>query len=247
MQLIDASIIQSIRKLRVHPTKEDDINVALGVPATKYNRLNHPTKAFSSVIRHTQNKNIEFSIIQLYNLFTAYLQNITTEMFEAKPMFIVGKAVYNKDGEEREHLSMSFADIIKLQTIDNIHEQIVKRVFRSIEELRSTTKLLDKILKDTKVSIPTDMKENALMYLEMRHLFIHNHGKVDAKYATAYGKKFSKHLAVGDDLPTKYETFSNALTNIYNLCHHIDQQLILQGFISKRQFKEKATTNTTAS
>lgn len=237
MQLIDASLMQTIGILRVHTDREQCISEVLNLSAKKYNKLNHPTKQHNNLIRHTQNKNIEFSMIQLYNIFTFYLQNITKEMFQKDPMFIVGKAVVKKDGEDKESLTLNYAELIRLGSYENIQDQIVKKIFRGFEELRSTTRLLEKIIKDTKVNISKKVQNDALTFLEMRHLFIHSRGKVDHKYATAFGNMFNPYLKEGDDLPTLFETFSNALPKVIALCETIDKQLIANGFIDKRKFR----------
>jgi hypothetical protein len=137
---------------------------------------------------------------------------------------------------------MTFAEIVRLGNYENIQEQLVLRIFRSIEELKSTSKLLDKILKDTKVNVPKNVIDDALTYLEMRHLFIHNHGLVDEKYAQTYGKRFTQNLKAKKELPTKLTTFTKALTAITTLIVEIDKQLIANGMVEKREFKPKGTT-----
>lgn len=239
IQLLDVSLLQTSNLLQSQQNKELDINKALGVDPKIYDRLNHPSKQEHAIIKHSQKKNIEYSILRLFNLFTAYLQNITREMFNKNPLLVVGKAVVNTKGEEKENLTMTFAEIVKLSSYENIQEQIVHRIFRSIEELKSTSKLLEKILKDTKVNIPKKTLEDALMYLEMRHLFIHNHGYVDDKYAQTFGKKFIPNLKAKHELPTKLEVFTNALSSITDLVVEIDRQLIYNGIVLKREWKPK--------
>ena len=239
IQLIDASLINSIRTLKEHPDKSDHISKGLKVDTSKYTKLNHPVKQYSQIFRHTQKKNIEFSINKLFTHFTEYMKNITLEMYSAKPFFIIQKAVVNKKGEDKENLQMNFAEILRLGSIENINNEMVHRVFRSIEELRSTTKLLERILNDTKITLTNKMKKDALMYLEMRHLFVHNKGVVDNKYATSYGRDFNPELKVRNQLPKKFETFNKALNNIMNFVVHIDKELIRTGFIESRKFKEK--------
>ncbi|MBU8883840.1 hypothetical protein KSK37_12160 [Kaistella sp. DKR-2] len=236
IQLLDASLIQTSKVLKKTMDKELHINKALLISEDDYNRLNHPVKQQSALIKHSQKKNIEFSIIRLFNLFTAYLQGITKEMYAKNPMLVVGKAVINKNGEDKENLTITYAEIVRLGNYENIQEKIVNNIFRSIEDLRSTNKLLEKILKDTKVNIPTTVTDEALMYLEMRHLFIHNHGKVDTKYANTFGKKFTPHLRDRDALPTKFETFSNALVVITELIIQIDAEMIKNGMVQKKSF-----------
>ena len=132
---------------------------------------------------------------------------------------------------------MTYAEIIRLENYENLQEKIISNIFRSIEEQKSTGKLLDKILKDTKVSVPAAITNEALAYLEMRHLFVHNQGKVDHKYAQQFGAKFAPPLKEHVELPAKFETFSNALKAITKLVTNIDSQLIANGMVSKRQFK----------
>ena len=242
IQLLDVSLLKTSSILQSQADKELDINKALAVNPVIYDRLNHPSKQEHAIIMHSQKKNIEFAILRLFNLFTAYLQSITREMFEKRPMLIVGKAVVNSKGEDKENLTMTFAEIVKIGNYQDIQEQIVLRIFRSIEELKSTNKLLDKILKDTKVNIPKETVDEALTYLEMRHLFIHNYGLVDEKYAQTYGKRFTPNLKTKKELPTKLATFTRALSATTKLVVGIDKQLIANGMVEKREFKLKNTT-----
>lgn len=241
IQLLDASLIQTSKILQGQADQELDINKALNLDIQTYDKLNHPSKQQNAIIKHSQKKNIEFAILRLFNLFTAYLQSITKEMYSKNPMLVVGKAVVNKNGDDKENLTMSYAEIVRLGNYENLQDQIVLNIFRSIEELRSTSKLLEKILKDTKVNIPKTTIDEALAYLEMRHLFIHNHGMVDAKYAKTYGKKFTPNLKDKKELPTKFEIFAKALTAITKLVTEIDTQLIKNGMVEKREFKPKST------
>lgn len=243
MPLIDASLVNSIRTLKNYDEKSDHLTAGLNVKPSKYNRLNHPVKQYPQIFRHTQKKNVEFAINKLFTFFTDYMKNITKEMYTKKPFFIIQKAVVNKKDEDKENLQMTFAEILRLGSREHIHEEMVNRVFRSIEELRSTTKLLDRILNDTKINISKDMKRDALMYLEMRHLFIHNNGKADNKFATTYGKYFNPEVKANNLLPRKFETFNKALDKISKLVIHIDLELIRTEFLEERKFKINTMPN----
>jgi hypothetical protein len=241
IHLVDASLSQTLKFLKASPDQNQGINVALGLDIMKYSRLNHPTKQHTILITHAQKKNIEFSILRMFNFFTTYLQNITREMFLKNPLLIVGKAVVNKNGGDKEGLTVSYAEIIRLGNYSEIQEHIIQKIFRSIEELKSTSKLLEKILKDTKVSIPKSILEDALTYLEMRHLFVHNRGLVDLKYEKTFGIKFSPALKHKSSLPTKFDTFNNATSAITKLVGTIDGQLITNGLVEKRAFNSVKT------
>lgn len=69
-----------------------------------------------------------------------------------------------------------------------------------------------------------------------------NHGRVDAKYAKTYGEKFTPNLKDKKELPTKFGIFANAMTAITKLVTEIDTQLIKNGMVEKREFKQKSTT-----
>jgi hypothetical protein len=122
IQLLDASLVQTSKILKGSPNQEAHIHTILNLDSGLYDCLNHPAKQQAALIRHSQKKNVEFAILRLFNLFTAYLQHITKEMFAKNPMLVVGKAVVNKNGDAKENLTMSYADIVKLQNYDNVKE-----------------------------------------------------------------------------------------------------------------------------
>ena len=245
IQLIDSSLVKTIRTLRSEKKKDEtlDINLALKVDKDKYDKLNHPLKQYPSIIKFTQYKNIEFSIILTYNIFSDYLRSIVSEMFESNPLFIVNKAVVEKNGEDKDDLTLKYAEIVKLGTYELITEKIVTNIFRGFEEQKSTKKLLEKVLKDTKTNISNSKIEEALKYLELRHLIIHNKSKIDAAYAKKYGKKFNPNLKEGNKIPRKFEVFKSCIKAVFDLCNEIDSELIKTGFIEKRKFNGNTTPN----
>lgn len=76
---------------------------------------------------------------------------------------------------------LSYADIFSLGSYAQILDEIARRVYRALEAERCTPKLLDKFIKATKININTVLKEDALLYLEIRHLIIHNNSRADSK------------------------------------------------------------------
>ena len=122
----------------------------------------------------------EYSILELFSAFTIYMRDITEEMYIKDPMKIVGKV--------NSGSTMTYVEIIKLGDFDKIRERIINEIFRKFENERSTIKLIDKLLSHTNVNVPDSLKKMSLMYLEMRHLFIHNEGKADDKFINNYGE-----------------------------------------------------------
>ncbi len=224
LQVIDASLISSARSLGQYKPKTDKITKALGINPSKHDILNHPVSDYLRIFNYTRSKNAEFSVIELYNAFSVYMKSILAEMYKHNPLQIVGKATGNPN--------FSFIDLVKLGNYQKIEEEMITKVFRKLEDERSTTKLLEKILNHTTINLPDALKINALMYLEMRHLFIHNNGKADEHFVTEYGDNLS--VKVNHKLPTNFDTVSNAIQTVYHLIEFIDKELINENLVDKR-------------
>ena len=192
------------------------------LPKKKYESLSHPVKQEARIINYSRAQNIESAIITLYRYFTEYLQSLLAELYETKPMLVVNKTA--------ERFNMSFVDIVKAGSFEDLSEKMIKQVFRSLEEQRSTPKLLEKMLKGTDADVASSIQREALKYLEMRHLFVHGDGCADGAYANNYGADFC--LVVGDKLPRNFETAEGAITAVEKLCGAIDSEMLDKGLVN---------------
>lgn len=93
-------------------------------------------------------------------------------------------------------------------------------------------KLVKRIVGHTRISIPTNFSDDAMMYLEMRHLIIHNNSCVDKEYYDKYNSKLS--ITRNGRVPTDYVNFKAALNILYQYIACIDRELIAKNFISPR-------------
>ncbi len=219
LQVLDVSLLNSHKVAR---EGEGKLSAALGYDEEKYNHLHVPTTQSSRLMAQAKNANYRSAIITLYSLWTHYMKEILGLLYQTSPHEVAAKA----PGE------MKFSEIIKIGSYEGIQSHIVDHVFRSLEDERSTKKLLDKILKHTKISLPQATKLNALAYLEMRHLFIHSNGEVDQKYWKTYHGIVS--CTVGRKLPRRFKVVESAYENVTFLCREVDRLLIAGGFINVR-------------
>lgn len=196
--------------------KQKPISEALPINTDRYSHLGHPVSEKERLVNHSRSQNVESSVISLYSHFSEYLEGILAEMYDYDPLTVVGKAVGNH--------SMKFHEIVKCGGYESICDHMITETFRSLEELRSTKKLLKRILKHTEVEIDDSVEEEALSYLQMRHLFVHNGGVADTHFEKAYGSRFS--LTEGDNLPTNFSTAEAAIEATADLCKKIDGKLI---------------------
>lgn len=196
---------------------------ALNVTSGRHDRLNHPADHDARIFNFSRARNAEHSIVALYGHFSEYMRSILGEMFDVSPLIIAGKSPG----------TLQFHEIIRLGSFDAIKDKIVDTVFRKIENERSTIKLLEKIIDHTGVHPDPVLQSNALMYLEMRHLFIHNHGKADDTFVTRYGASM-KITQEGQSLPTRSRVAEAAVKAVVALVRDIDTQLIAVGCMTAR-------------
>lgn len=222
MQVVDVAIKKLFTQTQGNQSQGGTILDALQVTSSRYDRLSHPVTDDARVFNFSRSRNIEHALISLYRYFSEYMRGVLTEVYTTKPMLVVSKA----------QGSLQYPDIVKLASYEAVSEKMIGNVFRKLEEERSTVKLLDKILEHTGVIPDPAQKDLALMYLEMRHLFVHNHGKTDEGFVARYGA--ATKLSLGAKLPTTFKTASSGIGAVETLLKDIDQQLIATGFARSR-------------
>lgn len=158
------------------------------------------------------------AIVDLYRAFSFYIKSVISELAKQDPM---GLQKLLSDKSDRQ---ISYPEIIKLGSYESVIDEMANKIFRSLERLRSTTDMLDKLITITHISIEEESKEDALLYLELRHLIIHNYGKVDEKFLEKNNKGLVK--VSGKKIIFNYALSNKALNIVYALCKQIDDELI---------------------
>lgn len=181
----------------------------------KYPSLNKPVSRSNAIVSFSRATNVEHAIIFLFRSFDEYLRNIIRYVFECNPYKVIGLAATGK--------SVTFPELVKLGNFDAISNKIVRDVYRDLENERSTLKLIKKITNRLGLEMPTEIRDRALSYLEMRHLIVHNDSKVDAAFASKYGAEFQ--VSEGSKLPRKFSTVTSAKIEIKKLAEVIDQEI----------------------
>lgn len=192
------------------------ISEALPINCDGYSKLNHPSSHRARIYGFCKSKNYKNAIIETYGTFSEYMKNILKEMYETAPMQVVGKS--NKS------LNLQFHEIVNLGNFESIKNKMIADVFRSLENERSTIKLIDKIINGTGVAVTEYDKYSVLPYLEMRHLFMHNNGKVDQKFESNYGAALG--LNKNNKVPTDYHNASMAVLETKKFVNKLDQELL---------------------
>lgn len=220
LEVQDAAVRHLSRALKAERDRDRTIAEALPLSGAHYTQLGHPVSHQERITSHSRSCSNEYAIIAAYTSVAEYLRSILAEMYVHRPLLVVAKA-----GDQ----SMSFHEIVKAGTFEEVGRQMVDRVFRSLENERSTRKLIDKILAKTGVVLGDAVYDRALCYLEMRHLFIHRAGVADAAFVAEYGERIA--LDSKNRLPTTYDVARAAIGAALELCSNIDRGLLSQGIV----------------
>jgi hypothetical protein len=228
LDVIDASL-QLLEKTLESKNIDEKIAKSIGITARKYKALNIPVKQGQAIINRTKRNNYEYSILILNTHFSEYLKNILRDMYDHKPLLIAGKA----SG------TLQYHEIIESGSFDSISDMIVDRVFKKLESDRGTKKLLTNILKGTKVKLPDKIENNALMYIEIRHLLVHQSGKFDKDFIKRFGNSIKSSIEVNEKIPLTIDFVREGIKSVSELVGTIDRQLIEKGYLKSAFIQKK--------
>lgn len=165
------------------------------------------------------------ALIDIYRAFSYYMKNVIAELSHQNPLKMQG-LLSNKADK-----SMTYPDIINLGTYSAIITDMANKVFRSLENMRSTTDMLDKLLNLTQANINQSIKEDALLYLELRHLIIHNNSRADNKFIAKNNKGLVKINSINKKISYNYLLSNTAMNVVYQLCKQFDDEIVRLGLV----------------
>ena len=199
----------------------------LGGTIANYPQLNGPNEIaeIKRVFSTSRIKVSEQAIIELYAYFADYVSGIIRELENTHPTRILGIV------PPQNSTDLSYKDIFTLGSYAAILDEIAKRVYRNLEDERSTNKLLKKFIKTTNLNIAVNIQEDALVYLEIRHLIIHNNSKADDKF-----NRMNNHGLVtvnnrSKKIAINYALTISAINAIGLLCRTMDGELVRLGLV----------------
>lgn len=227
VQLADVAFTHINRKCIRYRGNGRSIGETLGTNVAKHPQLNEPNDSIeiSKVFATSRIKINEQALIELYAFFADYMSSVIREMENINPNKILSVVPPNSPTK------LSYNDIFMLGNYNAILDEIAKNVFRSLENERSTPNLLKKFIKTTKLNVPINLRENALVYLEIRHLIIHNNSKADTKFNSLNNRGVVSVNVRNKKVAINYAVSNAAIDAVTNLCQSIDDELTRLGWI----------------
>lgn len=227
VQLADVAFTRINRYCSRKKGNGKTIGETLGTTNVKHPQLNEPndSKEISRIFATSRIKINEQAIIELYAFFADYLSGVIREMERVNPNRVLGIVPPDNPTD------LSFKDVFTLGSYPAILDEISRRVFRSLENERSTPKLLKRFIKATNLSVPVNLRENALVYLEIRHLIIHNNSKADDKFNAINNRGLVQLNVRNKKIIINFNLSNAAIDAVTALCQSIDSELMRLSFI----------------
>lgn len=232
LELVNSSLILAENQLMSAKGKVEIENIAEALNSTtrRYPRLKMPCSQTNirRLVLTSRKKIHEQAVIELYRLFSNYIKNLIEDFVHVNPQPLLMSIASNK----KENI-VSFDDILKIGNYDGIITRMADIIYRRFENERSTPKLLDKILSYAHIEGVDDQKQNALLYLEIRHLIIHNNSKADENFKN---RDIAGKVALNRDSKIRidYALVVSAINAVSNLCKVIDKELVTKNMVRKR-------------
>lgn len=193
------------------------------------NKKQHPTLsvrksnlgARTSAIHHLKSTLCEAFIKNIYENLIIYLSEVLTAAAQngLDPDRLIGEHKVNFEAN----------DILKAGSWENVVSMVSNSVFRKLENERKTSKLLEKLNDKLNLKVQQSSIDNALPYLELRHLLVHNNGEIDDVFANKYP---SFGYLTGDKIKLDYDLLQKVRKSIYKLVNEFDKQIVDLNVIS---------------
>lgn len=151
-----------------------DTTIFTGLNSEKYSRLGRRRNSCGSrklLMTHLKQSIYASYIKDVYEEVSVYLRTILTNYFSCNIdcTRLIGE----------HNIQLAAQQLIALGNWDNVCRYVAESIYQTLENERSTQALLMKMQKKIGISISKDTLDNALPYLQIRHVLVHCDGKMD--------------------------------------------------------------------
>ena len=177
------------------------------------------------IMRHLKSTVNASYIKDIYEELTMYLRGITAEAYQnatVSPERIIG-----------EHkINMSAVDILAGIKDGTLAQTVIDNMFQAIENERSTINLIKKVCSKLGITVQTQLIEDAVYFLEIRHKLVHTGGYADEEFRNAHPTLRYTH---GHYIDLTYQTITAAKKAVFDLVSAIDAEALVKGIINPQQ------------
>lgn len=174
------------------------------------------------IVRHLKSTISASYIKDIYEELTIYLRGITAEAYQnatVSPERIIGEHKVN----------MSAVDILSGLKDGTLAQTVIDNMFQTLENERSTIGLIKKVCTKLGVSVDSQVIDDAVYYLEIRHKLVHTDGFADEEFRNAHSTLRYTH---GNYIDLTYQTIIAAKNAVFDLVNAIDTDALSKGIIN---------------
>lgn len=170
-------------------------------------------------INHLRQSVYSSYIKDLYEEVTDYLHSALAEA-ATQAQVDPGRFI----GEHR--VEVQVPDVLQAGKLQVLIEDIVAKMFRKLENERSTTSLINKSCSKLGLNVDQAIRDKAIYYLEIRHQLVHADGKADALF-----KANHPDLAYTSDdyIDLRFKLIKNIREAVEAFIEEFDNQAITAG------------------
>lgn len=195
----------------------------------KISRRKHPI-LFKRTVSHT-NRQLAINHLK-QTVFSSYIKDLYEEVYDYLKSALTEAAVRSKVEPDRligEHrVEVKVSDILQADRLQSVIEDIVAKVFRKLENERSTTALIEKTCSKLGLSVSEEIQNNAIYYLEIRHQLVHADGKADEQFKRTHP---DLNYTTGDYIDLRFKLIQKARKSVTKFIEEFDSQAITNGLI----------------
>lgn len=158
-------------------------------------------------------------IKDIYEEVTDYLRTILE--LAAEKGFEAGRLI----GEH--NFKIDAKDVLAAGSWGYVTQKIADSVFQALESEKSTLKLLEKFASKLGLEVDRSLIENALPYLEVRHLLVH----ADGKASDDYKKKYPDIRLKGERVFINYVFLTRMRAAVKTMMEAFDREIIAKNIV----------------
>lgn len=233
LQLMDVALTNTNKGCKIDPTGLKTIAEALSSSVQNHPCLNAPAKGIDvkRTFSTSRIKVNEQAIIELFAAFSDYIRDVIREVETSDSKKAVLDLVDVKES------SLSFAEILDLESYENVLDRMANNIFRRFAQEKSSTKKMKKVLHVLNMKLPEQLLNDALLYLDVRHLIIHNNSKADTEFVNRNKKNLIK-IGGNGKIAINYALSSAAIEKTMELCKAFDDAIIANTNVKQVQNKK---------
>lgn len=181
------------------------------------------------VVNHLKSTLYTAYIKDLYEEFSIYLKGIIKEVYnnaKVTPERLLGEHQFHLDS----------VVILHHLKIGDLADVVIDNIFRSLENERSTIGLITKFHKKIGINIEKTLVDNAIHYLEIRHILVHSDGCADEEFKKAHDLL---NYTSNNKIKLDYHTICQAYEAVYDLVSDIDSKVISAGLAKSHTYKDE--------